>query len=69
MVDFDEAQYVAAIPKCCSRQTLEEHMNMLLCWGLAASIRAGHKMDCSGCDLKNPDIPVERDAQQHRAAP
>lgn len=25
--------------------------SLMLCWGLAASIRAGETMDCSGCPL------------------
>jgi len=66
VADFTEAEYAAAIPRCCSRQTLQGHIEMMLCWGLAAAIRAGHKMDCTGCDLKNPAIPVDRDALQHR---
>jgi hypothetical protein len=55
--DFTEEQYRAAIPKCCSYKTLDEHMNMLLCWGLAASLRVGKPMNCSPCDLKIPEIP------------
>ena len=59
MADFTEEQYKAAIPRCCSYQRFEEHMAMMLCWGLAAAIRAGKKMDCSGCDMKNPAIPSD----------
>lgn len=52
MGDFTEAEYQAAIPACCEYQTLQEHMDsLMLCWGLAAAIRAGRPMDCSGCDL------------------
>ncbi len=58
MADFTEAQYAAAIPRCCSLQTLQEHLDILLCWGLAAAIRGRHPMDCTGCDLKNPAIPA-----------
>jgi len=58
MADFTEAEYTAAIPRCCSRQTLQEHVDMMLCWGLAAAIRDGHPMDCSGCDLRNPAIVI-----------
>ena len=34
---------------------------MLLCWGLAASLRDGTPMNCSGCDRKNPAIPSPSD--------
>lgn len=51
MKDFTEAEYTAAIPKCCFYQTLEQHMDMMLCWGLTASLREGYPMDCTGCDL------------------
>ena len=54
--DFTEEQYKSAIPTCCSMQTLQEHMDIMLCWGLAASIRAGKPMDCTGCDLRNPNV-------------
>jgi hypothetical protein len=54
-----EADYTAGIPKCCSRQTYQEHANMLLCWGLVCALEQGKKMDCSGCDLRNPDVPAE----------
>jgi hypothetical protein len=50
--DFTEAEYEAAIPECCSATTLEDHKHMMLCWGLAAAIRAGKPMDCTGCDLR-----------------
>ena len=58
MADFNASQYAAAIPRCCSRQTLQGHLDMLLCWGLAAAIRDGHPMDCGGCELRNPAIPA-----------
>lgn len=55
MTDFTEAQYKAAIPGCCSKRTLQEHMAMMLCWGLASALRAGKAMDCNGCELRLPD--------------
>lgn len=58
--DFSEAEYVAAIPACCSHQGIEEHMAMMLCWGLAAAVRAGEVMDCSGCDENTKTWTPER---------
>jgi hypothetical protein len=60
MSDFTQEQYKAAIPRCCSA-TMQEHLDMLLCWGLAASLRDGTPMNCSGCDRKNPAIPSPSD--------
>ena len=54
MSDFTEAEYAAAIPACCSQSTLQMHLDMLLCWGLAASLREGKPMDCGGCELRKP---------------
>ena len=47
-----EEQYAAAIPKCCQMQTMPEHMDMMLCWGLAAALRRGETMNCDGCEMK-----------------
>jgi hypothetical protein len=58
MTDFTEKEYAAAIPKCCSYQTMQQHMDMMLCWGLAASLRNGEPMDCSGCELNTEQFPV-----------
>jgi hypothetical protein len=63
MAELTEGAYAAGIPRCCSRQTVEEHKAMLLCWGLVAALEAGKKMDCSGCDLRNPSIPSEHEPQ------
>lgn len=60
MADFTKAQYAAAIPVCCDYQTLEGHVGMMLCWGLAAALRAGHAMDCTGCDLNTRGHWLER---------
>ena len=65
MSELTEEAYAAGIPRCCSRQTLEGHKAMLLCWGLVAALEAGHKMDCSGCDLRNPAIPAEPQGAEH----
>lgn len=58
---FDEQEYVAAIPDCCSLRTLEEHMEIMLCWGLAAAVREGKPMDCGTCELRrHPTVGGER---------
>lgn len=69
MADVTEEVYAAGIPKCCSRQTLGEHKEMLLCWGLVAALEAGHKMDCRQCDLKNPAIPSDFPEQRSPESP
>jgi hypothetical protein len=56
VTDATEAEYAAAIPKCCSRQTLEQHVDMMLCWGLVAAIRNGRTMDCSCCPLSTEQV-------------
>jgi hypothetical protein len=61
MADFTKDAYEARIPACCERQTMEDHMSMMLCWGLAAAVRQGRKMDCSGCDLATRPIFFARD--------
>jgi hypothetical protein len=55
MSDFTDAEYAAAIPACCSQETMEAHYAMLLCWGLAASLRKKKPMNCDWCDLRKPD--------------
>jgi hypothetical protein len=62
MPDFTQEQYEAAIPSCCSLETLEEHMGIMLCWGLAASLRAGKPMDCGGCYLRKPEHKTDAPA-------
>lgn len=57
---MNELDYEAHIPACCEYQTLEGHMHMMLCWGLAAAVEAGRKMDCSGCDLATRPILFAR---------
>ncbi len=42
-------QYEAAIPKCCSYQTVEAHESIMLCWGLAAAVERGETMNCDNC--------------------
>lgn len=42
--------YELAIPKCCSYRTIEDHEDIMLCWGLLSAIEKGEIMNCSGCD-------------------
>jgi hypothetical protein len=56
-----ELDYEAHIPACCEYQTLESHMAMMLCWGLAAAVEKGKRMDCRGCDLATRKVFFARD--------
>jgi hypothetical protein len=70
MSDFNEEQYQAAIPACCAYQTLREHMDsLLLCWGLAAAVRAGRAMDCRNCDLSVRPVGLARVTEPQSAPP
>lgn len=42
-------QYEAAIPKCCTYQTIEAHESIMLCWGLALAVEEGRNMNCDNC--------------------
>lgn len=57
-MNLSEEQYAAGIPACCSQRTMESHMHMMLCWGLVRALENGRTMDCSGCDLKMPDVSL-----------
>lgn len=50
MTTLTKETYASRIPKCCSMQLIEQHEDMLLCWGLVSSIEKDYVMDCSGCD-------------------
>lgn len=41
--------YKYSIPECCRYRTIEEHENILLCWGLVVAIENGVTMNCDGC--------------------
>jgi hypothetical protein len=47
-----EADYVAAIPAHCGLQTLEAHVDMMLCWGVSNGFVTADPNYCDGCDLK-----------------
>lgn len=42
-------QYEAAIPECCAYQIIDEHENIMLCWGLLRAVEEGREMGCGGC--------------------
>lgn len=42
-------KYVEAIPGCCRLRTLEEHEEIMLCWGLLAQVR--DKTEATPCGL------------------
>lgn len=47
--------YKKNIPKCCSLKTIQQHEDILLCWGLLASIKKGYTMDCGDCEMRLKD--------------
>jgi len=49
---MNEQEYQSSIPKHCFYQTVQEHMDcLMLCWGLAASIKGRYEMKCGNCEL------------------
>ena len=62
MIEVTEELYAASIPKECSHRTIQEHLDMMLCWGLTASIEQGKKMNCSECseNLTNYALMMSR---------
>ena len=53
-----EAEYTAAIPGCCSQETLESHMEMLLCWSITNGKPVGDDF-CSDCHLSKKNLEVK----------
>ena len=53
-----EADYAAGIPECCMLN-LQEHRNMLLCWGLVNALENERPMDCSRCEFRRLPKPQE----------
>jgi hypothetical protein len=53
MPDFTENEYTVAIPTCCRLTTLEAHEEIMLCWGLANSIRTKESMICGWCEFNS----------------
>lgn len=44
-------EYEKSIPKHCALKTMKEHAEIMLCWGLAASIRGNYPPNCEGCEF------------------
>lgn len=64
---MDEAAYKAAIPPWCGYQTMEQHMDMLLCWSLCGYAERGEKKPystCKNCDLLNKDYVADTGEKQ-----
>jgi hypothetical protein len=54
MTELTEQQYADAIPHWCSRRTLQQHIDMMLCWSLvqyAERAQAKPEHTCRLCDL------------------
>lgn len=44
-------KYVEAIPGCCRLRTLEEHEEIMFCWGIMSQLENGHKESpCGMCE-------------------
>ena len=52
LIKVTEELYKANIPDCCQFRTFEEHMEIMLCWGLVSSIEQGKTQNCSFCDFR-----------------
>jgi len=50
---YSEKDYESAIPKCCRLTTLRQHMDILLCWSLCASIQQNSPIVCGWCEFNN----------------
>ena len=49
-----EQDYAAVIPVWCGYKTLQQHLDMMLCWSLVPYAERGEKRPyetCVGCDL------------------
>lgn len=59
------ADYAAAIPKWCGARTLQDHVDMMLRWGLVGTVERGEarkQEHCMGCDLyvaAEPQSPTQ----------
>ena len=51
MTELNVDNYAANIPKCCAYQTIEQHEDILLCWGLVRSIEQDKQHTCGWCEL------------------
>ena len=53
MIDNFEAKYMAAVPGCCRLRTFEQHQDIMLCWSIAAQVRAeiNQTGSCGMCEF------------------
>ena len=52
MIDNFESKYMAAVPGCCRLRTFEEHQDIMLCWSIAAQVRAEiNQTTCGMCEF------------------
>jgi len=49
MIKVTPELYEQNIPKCCSYRTLQEHEEIMLCWGLVSAIENEKEMNCGSC--------------------
>jgi hypothetical protein len=47
-----EQKYIEMIPSCCSRKTMQEHIDMNLCWGLIIAVELEKDVNCNHCELR-----------------
>lgn len=53
---IDRETYAAHIPDCCKLRTVEEHEEIMLCWGLTRQIEQGtdrKDQNCGLCEFNN----------------
>jgi ribosomal protein S27AE len=48
---IDIKKYEKSIPECCEKTTLQQHADMLWCWGLMVAIEEKRLMDCGKCEF------------------
>lgn len=56
-MSIDEGKYTAAIPAWCSLRTLNQHLDIGLCWSLVSFVERAEPVpfvNCYRCDLRNP---------------
>ena len=66
MTEVTAELYAANIPKCCEYQTMAQHEDMMLCWGLVSSIKHDHTMNCGYCELNTQVTDQERKEEYER---
>jgi hypothetical protein len=59
-MEIDQDKYVRTIPPWCSLRTLQEHMEIGLCWSLQFFVESDKPVplvNCYRCDLRRPETP------------